>query len=70
MPLAFCDSGKAVEIIAMRMEASEKRRLENLGFVIGGKLTPLLDRGGVMLVALGSSRVALNKAVAQKILVK
>ena len=70
MPLAFCDSGKAVEIIAMRMEASEKRRLENLGFVIGQKLTPLLDRGGVMLVALGSSRVALNKSVAQKILVK
>ncbi|MBO7522026.1 MAG: ferrous iron transport protein A [Opitutales bacterium] len=54
----------------MRMGASEKRRLENLGFVIGQKLTPLLDRGGVMLVALGSSRVALNKSVAQKILVK
>lgn len=70
MPLAFCDRGITVEITAMRMCASEKRRLENLGFVIGGKLTPLIDRGGVMLVALGSSRVALNKSVAQKIFVK
>lgn len=70
MPLTFCDSGITVEIMAMRMEASEKRRLENLGFVIGRKLTPLIDRGGVMLVALGSSRVVLNKSVAQKIFVK
>ncbi len=46
-----------------------RRFLENLGFVTGGSVTVVSEIGGNMIVNVKESRVAINKDMANKILV-
>ena len=46
-----------------------KRFLESLGFVIGGCVTVISEIGGNMIVNVKESRVAINKEMANKIMI-
>ena len=70
MRLTFCEIGKEVEVAGLCPSCAERRRLEDLGFVMGERIIPMRDSGGALVVAVKNSRIALNKALAQKILVK
>ena len=70
MPLVDAKIGDNVEITGVFLVPTLKRRLETMGFAIGGKLVPISRKCGSVVVAIGSSRVAVNEAIASKILVK
>ena len=69
-PLAISPLGKPVQIAHTPTDASFKRRLESLGLTAGSAVTPIADNGGDLIVRVGASRIALNRALAMRIGVK
>ena len=46
-----------------------KKHLENLGFVVGGKVTVIQSMAGNVIVNVKETRVAISKEMAQKIMI-
>lgn len=69
MPLVVAPIG--VEHMIKRVGGSEdtKRHLQELGFVPGGYVTVVNEIGGNLIINVKESRVAVDKALAQKIFV-
>ena len=69
MPLTLAEEG--VENIIKRIGGSPevKKHLENLGFVAGGTVTVITTMAGNVIVNVKEARVAINKEMAQKILI-
>ena len=69
MPLVVAPTG--VEQMIKRIGGSEevKRHLQELGFVPGGYVTVVNEIGGNLIVNVKESRVAVDKSLAQKIMV-
>ena len=69
MPLTMVDTG--CENVIKRIGGKEDtgRFLENLGFVVGGKVTVVSEMDGNMIVNVKDSRVAIGKDMANKIMV-
>ncbi len=70
MQLAVAELGKTVEVVRILVEGAAKKRLEALGFSLGGHITPLADNGGNLIIKVGESRVAVNKGIAMRVLVE
>ena len=70
MQLCFSRLGVSVEIISIVLEGAARRRLEDLGISIGSAVTPISENAGNLIIKIGESRVAINRALASKILVK
>ena len=69
MPLTMAKNGE-VNIIKRVGGMEETRRfLESLGFVPGSAVTVVSEIGGNMIVNVKDSRVAINKEMANKIMV-
>ncbi len=69
MPLSMAQAGVANVIKKVGGKDEVKRFLESLGFVTGGMVTVVSEMGGNMIVNVKESRVAINKDMANKIMV-
>ncbi len=69
LPLSFADLGEEVLIRKINGTPEVKRHLENLGFNPGGTVTVLQSLNGNLIVKVKESRVALDRTLAQKIMV-
>lgn len=69
MPLTMAKTGESNIIKKVGGKEETKRFLENLGFVIGGCVTVVSEIGGNMIVNVKESRVAINKEMANKIMI-
>lgn len=69
MPLTMAKTGEANVIKRIGGKEETRRFLENLGFVTGGFVTVVSEIGGNMIVNVKESRVAINKDMANKIMI-
>lgn len=69
MPLTMVKVGEANVIKKVGGKEETKKFLESLGFVTGGSVTVISQIGGNMIVNVKESRVAINKDMANKIMV-
>ncbi len=69
MPLSLVNVGK--ENIIQRIGGSPevKKHLENLGFVVGGKVSVITTLDGNVIVNVKEARVAISEEMAHKIMV-
>ncbi len=69
MPLVVAPVGQ--ELLIKRVGGNEetRRHLEELGFVPGGYVTVVNEIGGNLIINVKESRVAVDKQLAQKIMV-
>lgn len=69
MPLTMLKAGETTVIKKVGGKEDTKRFLENLGFVTGGFVTIISDIGGNLIVNVKESRIAINRDMANKIIV-
>ena len=69
MPLTMAKTGEVNVIKRVGGRVETRRFLENLGFVAGGNVMVVSEIGGSMIVNVKESRVAINKDMANKIMV-
>ncbi|MCI9647442.1 MAG: ferrous iron transport protein A [Lachnospiraceae bacterium] len=69
MPLTMAKTGEVNVIKRVGGREETRRFLENLGFVAGGNVMVISEIGGNMIVNVKESRVAINKDMANKIMV-
>ena len=69
MPLTMLSVGEESKICRIRGNGETKIFLENLGFVVGSKVTVLSAFQGNVIVNIKDSRVAINKDMARHIMV-
>lgn len=69
MPLSMAQVGEENIIKRIGGSPEVKRHLENLGFVVGGKVTVVNTLGGNVIVNVKEARVAISKEMAVKIMV-
>ncbi|TGY98428.1 ferrous iron transport protein A [Petralouisia muris] len=69
MPLTMARAGEVNVIKKVGGKEETRRFLENLGFVTGGQVTVVSEISGSMIVNVKESRVAINKDMANKIMI-
>ena len=69
MPLTMAKTGEANTIKKVGGKSETRKFLENLGFVTGGQVTVVSQLSGSMIVNVKESRVALNRDMANKIVI-
>lgn len=69
MPLTMAKTGEANTIKKVGGKSETRKFLENLGFVIGGQVTVVSQLSGNMIVNVKESRVALDRDMANKIMI-
>jgi len=69
MPLAFADSNEELVIQRVGGRPEMKKHLEDLGFVVGGRVTIVSEMAGNLIVNVKETRIAISKEMAQKIMV-
>ena len=69
MPLTFADAGEENIIRGVGGKPETKKHLENLGFVVGGRVTVISAIGGDLIVNVKDSRIAISREMAGKIMV-
>lgn len=71
MPLPQAPKGETVLVTRVICnDAKTRRHLENLGIMNGAELTPLSFSDGSMIVRVHDSRIAINRVVAENIIVR
>lgn len=69
MPLTMSRTGEINTVQKINGRDDTKRFLESLGFVEGGNVTVVSEMGGNLIVNVKDTRIALNKSMANKIIV-
>lgn len=69
MPLTMVKTGEQSIIKKVGGKEETRKFLESLGFVIGSAITVVSEISGNMIVNVKDSRVAINKEMANKIMV-
>ena len=69
MPLTLASVGEENIIKKIGGRPDVKKHLENLGFVVGGRVTVIAMIGGNVIVNVKEARVAISKEMAQKIMI-
>ena len=69
MPLTFADTGEEYVVKRISGRPEVKKHLENLGFVVGGRVTVISAIGGDLIVNVKDSRIAISREMAGKIMV-
>lgn len=69
MPLSMAAAGTAVSVKKVGGREETKRFLESLGFVEGAAVTVVSEIGGNVIVNVKDSRVAISRAMANKIMI-
>ena len=69
MPLTMAKPGEENTIRKIGGKEEVRRFVENLGFVVGGKVTVVSDMNGNVIVNVKNTRVAIGKDMANRIMV-
>ncbi|HIR60275.1 MAG TPA: ferrous iron transport protein A [Candidatus Faecivivens stercoravium] len=69
MPLNFAAVGEENVIRKIGGSPETRKHLENLGFVVGGKVKVVQTIGGNLIVNVKESRVAVSKEMAARIMI-
>ena len=69
MPLTLVNIGENMIIKKIGGKPEVKKHLEDLGFVVGGKVTVVSTIGGNVIVNVKESRIAISKEMAQRIMI-
>ena len=69
MPLTMVSPDEQFLIKKINGNEEVRRFLENLGFVAGASVTVVSKRGGILIVRIMDSRIAVSREMAQKIIV-
>ena len=69
LPLTMASQGEPMTIKKIGGKQETKKFLETLGFVVGGTVTVVSEINGNMIVNVKDSRVAIEKDMANKIMV-
>lgn len=69
MPLSMVKAGEENTIKKVGGKEETRKFLENLGFVVGSAITVVSEIGGNVIVNVKDSRVAINRDMANKIMV-
>ncbi|MDR1986968.1 MAG: ferrous iron transport protein A [Treponema sp.] len=69
MPLALVKAGEVNAIKKIGGRDDIKKRLETLGFIVGGVVTVVSEINGNMIVHVKDSRIAISREMANKIMV-
>lgn len=69
MPLTMARVGEPVTIRKITGRDDVRQHLAELGFVVGQDILVVTDLGGNLIVQVRSSRVALDKAMANRVLI-
>lgn len=69
MPLSMMGTGSTNTIIKINGRDEQRRFLESLGFVEGAEVTVISEIAGNLIVNIKQSRVAIDKAMANRIIV-
>ena len=69
MPLTMMNTGETRYILKINGRDDTKRFLENLGFVEGSPVTVVSEISGNMIVNVKETRVGIDKAMANRIMV-
>lgn len=70
MPLSLLGSGGIGTVCSLRGQEDTRRFLENLGFVPGTAVSVVSEIGGNVIVSVKDTRVAISRAMANKIFVQ
>ena len=66
IPLTMADCGQDAAILKITGRDEQRRHLAELGFVVGGTVTVVNEVAGSLIVQVKDSRVALDKAMANR----
>lgn len=69
MPLTMAKAGETAAIRRITGKDEVRRHLAELGFVAGSDVTVVSEMGGNLIVQVKDSRVALDRAMANRIMV-
>ena len=69
MPITMIKIGETNIIKKITGNVETKRHLEHLGFVVGGNVTVVNEMAGNLIVNVKDARIALSKAMANRIMV-
>ena len=69
MPLAMAKPGETFTIGRVTGKDEVRQHLAELGFVVDGKVTVVSELGGILILQVKDSRVALDRSMAARILV-
>lgn len=69
MPLSMVNIGEKKQVVKINGKDETRRFLENLGFVEGSEVIVVSELSGNLIVNVKNTRVALNKAMANRIIV-
>ncbi len=69
MPLTMAPVGVQSRILKITGRDETRKFLEKLGFVVGGSVTVVSELGGNMIVNVKDARVAIDKAMANRIMI-
>lgn len=69
MPLTFAEIDEVFVIKRIDLEESEKKRLGDLGFCVGAKISVVSSRDGDLVVCIKDSRIAICKNTAESIII-
>lgn len=69
MPLTIANIGEENIIKKIGGKPEIKKRLEDLGFAVGGRVIVINSLGGNIIVNIKESRIAISREMAQKIIV-
>lgn len=69
MPLAMMEQGETRMITEFRGQEDVKRHLQDLGFIKGETVRVIGDHASGMILMVKGTKIALNRALANKIMV-
>ncbi|HIV85613.1 MAG TPA: ferrous iron transport protein A [Candidatus Monoglobus merdigallinarum] len=69
MPLCMLNIGEKKQIIKVNGKDDTKRFLANLGFVEGSEVSVVSENNGNLIVSVKDTRVAIDRAMANRIMV-
>lgn len=70
MPLTMLSIGENAVIHGCRLQDATKTYLEGLGIIPGALISVVSEANGNLIVSVKGSRLALNKGIAQQLLVE
>ncbi len=69
MALSMIGIGEQRKIVEVRAKDSVKKHLQSLGFIVGEKVEIVAENPSGLILLVKGSKVALNKGIANKIIV-
>lgn len=70
MSLIQAPQGESITVVRVAADEKTRKHLQDLGIVSGAQLTPLSFSNGSMIVRVRDSRIAVNRDIAENIIVR